>query len=70
MRSYACIYIWKMVESKKKKKKKKKKEKRNSEAPGIESMVSRRGGSARTGRCTDIRRDRTVIYIIIRELRE
>ena len=60
-----------MVESKnKKKKKKKKKEERNSEAPGIESMVSRRGGSARTGRCTDIRRDRTVIYIIIRELRE
>lgn len=28
------------------------------------------GGSARTGRCTDIRRDGTVIYIIIREPRE
>lgn len=69
---YVSLYVIRVcvcvcVESKKKKKREKKGEnsKRGDSVDG-----ARRGGSLRTGRCTDIRRDRTVIYIIIRELRE
>lgn len=64
---YVSLYVCVCVESKKKKKREKKGEnsKRGDSVDG-----ARRGGSLRTGRCTDIRRDRTVIYIIIRELRE
>lgn len=66
---YVSLYVIRVcvcrIEEEEKREKKGENSKRGDSVDG-----ARRGGSLRTGRCTDIRRDRTVIYIIIRELRE